>query len=155
LAAFARPVTGLVTAPRQLFVVRTADRIGKGIRTSPRDALLADSSHPRIRARAFGFHRAMDHLGAAIGPLLAAAFLALPGQLRLLFQLPITPVLLAAPLLIFGLGEQPVPNPPHERLRLSLKPFDRNFRLYLFALVLFTLGNASDAFLLVRAGELG
>ena len=156
LAALARPVTGVVTAPWQLFAVRTADRIGKGIRTSPRDALLADSTDPGIRGRAFGFHRAMDHLGAAIGPLLAAAFLlAWPGRLRLLFLLTVIPGLLVVTLLIFGLREPPVLNPPQERLRLSLKPFDRNFRLYLLALVLFTLGNASDAFLLVRAGELG
>jgi MFS family permease len=156
LAALARPLTGLVTAPWQLFVVRTADRIGKGIRTSPRDALLADSTDPGIRGRAFGFHRAMDHLGAAIGPVLASAFLlAWPGQLRLLFLLTVIPGLLVVTLLIFGLREQPVLNPPQERLRLSLKPFDRNFRRYLLALLLFTLGNASDAFLLVRAGELG
>lgn len=156
LAALARPLTGLVVGPWQLFAVRTADRIGKGIRTSPRDALLADSTDPGNRGRAFGFHRAMDHLGAAIGPLLAAAFLlAWPGQLRLLFLLTVIPGLLVVTLLIFGLREPPVLNPPRERLRLSLKPFDRNFRLYLLALVLFTLGNASDAFLLVRAGELG
>lgn len=156
LAALVRPVTGLVTGPWQLFAVRTADRIGKGIRTSPRDAFLADSTDPGMRGRAFGFHRAMDHLGAAIGPLLAAAFLlAWPGRLRLLFLLTIVPGLLVVALLVFGLRERPASNPPRERPRLSLKPFDRNFRVYLLALVVFTLGNASDAFLLVRAGELG
>jgi MFS family permease len=139
-----------------VFAARTADRIGKGIRTSPRDALIADSTDPSIRGRAFGFHRAMDHLGAATGPLLAAAFLlAWPGELRLLFLLALLPGLAVVALLVFGLREEPAVSPPQERLRLTLRPFDRNFRVYLAALVVFTLGNASDAFLLVRAGELG
>jgi MFS family permease len=132
------------------------DRIGKGVRTSPRDALIADSTDASIRGRAFGFHRAMDHLGAAIGPLLAASFLWLwPGHLRVLFLVTVLPGLSVVVLLIFGLLETPTSKPPPERLRLRLQPLDRNFRLYLMALVVFTLGNSSDAFLLVRAGELG
>jgi MFS family permease len=156
LATISRPLIGIVTVPWHLFAARTVDRIGKGIRTSPRDALIADSTEPTIRGRAFGFHRAMDHLGAAIGPLLATAFLlAWPGQLRLLFLLTIIPGVIVIVLLVFGLREKPVINPLQARLRLTLAPFDRNFRLYLVALVVFTLGNSSDAFLLVRAGELG
>jgi MFS family permease len=156
LAAVARPLIGAATVPWHLFAARTADRIGKGIRTSPRDALIADSSDPAIRGRAFGFHRAMDHLGAAIGPVLAALFLlAWPGELRLLFLLTLIPGIAVAALLIFGLREAPLVDPPQEPVRLTLAPFDRNFRLYLVALIVFTLGNSSDAFLLVRAGELG
>lgn len=156
LATCARPLIGLATAPWQLFAARTADRVGKGVRTSPRDALIADSTAPGLRGRAFGFHRAMDHLGAAIGPLLAAAFLlAWPGQLRTLFLLTVLPGLIVLPMLIFGLRETPAIDPPREKLRLTLAPFGRDFRLLLLALVVFTLGNASDAFLLVRAGELG
>jgi MFS family permease len=156
LAALARPLTGVIVAPWQLFVIRVGDRIGKGVRTSPRDALIADSTDPAIRGRAFGFHRAMDHLGAAIGPLLAAGFLWLwPGHLRALFLVTVLPGLLVVGLLVIGLRETPGTKPPQERLRLTLQPFDRNFRLYLVALVVFTLGNSSDAFLLVRAGELG
>ncbi len=156
LAAVSRPLIGVVTAPWQLFAARTADRIGKGLRTSPRDALIADSTDAEVRGRAFGFHRAMDHLGAAIGPILASVFLlAWPGQLRLLFLLTLVPGLAVVALLAFGLREKPLRTPPEERPRLTLKPFDRNFRLYLLALVVFTLGNSSDAFLLVRAGELG
>ena len=75
VATIARPLIGVVTAPWHLFVARTADRVGKGVRTSPRDALIADSTDQSARGRAFGFHRAMDHLGAAIGPVLATAFL--------------------------------------------------------------------------------
>ncbi len=156
MAAVARPLIGLVTAPWHLFASRTADRIGKGLRTAPRDALIADSTEESARGRAFGFHRAMDHLGAAIGPILATVFLlAWPGQLRPLFLLTLIPGLAVVALLVFGLREKPIEKSPEHRLRLTLKPFDRNFRVYLLALVVFTLGNSIDAFLLVRAGELG
>ena len=98
----------------------------------------------------------MDHLGAAIGPILATVFLlAWPGQLRPLFLLTLIPGLAVVALLVFGLREKPIEKSPEHRLRLTLKPFDRNFPVYLLALVVFTLGNSSDAFLLVRAGELG
>jgi MFS family permease len=156
LACLARPVISVLTAPWQLFVVRLADRAGKGVRTSPRDALIADSAPPEMRGRAFGFHRAMDHLGAAIGPLLALVFLWLrPGELRALFLLALVPGLLVLALLLFGLRETPAARPPREPLRLDLKPFGRDFRLFLVALAVFTLGNASDLFLLARAGDLG
>jgi MFS family permease len=146
----------VIVAPWQLFALRVGDRIGKGVRTSPRDALIADSTDSTIRGRAFGFHRAMDHLGAAIGPLLAAGFLWLwPGHLRPLFLLTLLPGLLVVTLLLVGLRETATANRAKEPLRLTLRPFDRSFRLYLLALVVFTLGNSSDAFLLVRAGELG
>lgn len=156
VAAVARPITGLLTAPWQLFAVRTTDRIGKGIRTAPRDALLADATEAAMRGRAFGFHRSMDHLGAAVGPVLATLFLlAWPGQLRTLFLVTLVPGLAVAALLVFGLRETSGGGERQAPLRLTLRPFDRNFRLYLAALVVFTLGNSSDAFLLVRAGELG
>ncbi len=156
MAAVARPLIGLVTAPWHLFAVRTVDRIGKGLRTAPRDALIADSTDEAVQGRAFGFHRAMDHLGAAVGPILATLFLlAWPGELRTLFLVTLIPGLAVVVLLIFGLREKFVEKPPKERLHLTLKPFDRNFRIYLLTLVIFTLGNSSDAFLLVRAGELG
>jgi MFS family permease len=154
--ALARPLIGVIIAPWQLFVIRVVDRVGKGLRTSPRDALIADSTAPSIRGRAFGFQRGMDNIGAALGPLLAAGFLWLwPEHLRALFLLTLLPGLLVVVLLLFGLRETPTTEPPQERLSLTLRPFNRNFRLYLVALVVFTLGNSSDAFLLVRAGELG
>jgi MFS family permease len=156
LTASTRPLISVIIAPWQLFLIRVSDRIGKGIRTSPRDALIADSTAQSIRGTAFGFHRAMDHLGAAVGPLLAAAFLWLwPGHLRALFLVTFVPGLLVIGLLILGLRETPANASPRERIHLTLKPFDSNFRLYLLALVIFTLGNSSDAFLLVRAAELG
>jgi MFS family permease len=158
IAIFARPLMAISTAPWHLVATRTADRVGKGIRTAPRDALIADSTALAIRGRAFGFHRAMDHLGAAIGPLLAWGFLELwPTQLRTLFALSVLPGLIILPLLVIGLREQPVETGPvpRERFTLSLKPFDLRFRLYLAALAVFTLGNSTDLLLLARARELG
>lgn len=160
VTALVRPLIGIITLPWQLLAIRLSDRVGKGVRTSPRDALIADSTPPQMRGRAFGFHRAMDHVGAAIGPLLAAAFLWLwPEEMRLLFLLTIVPGILVVVLAVFGLRESPRQTaesaPPKEPFRLTLAPFDGNFRLYLLALVVFTLGNSSDAFLLVRSQELG
>jgi MFS family permease len=156
LAAVARPLTGLATSPWHVFATRIGDRVGKGVRTSPRDALIADSTDPSIRGRAFGFHRAMDHLGAALGPLLAAGFLyGWPGHFRALFVATLVPGAVVIVLLLFGLRERTRPNKTVKPFRLTLAPLGRDFRLYLTALVIFTLGNSSDAFLLVRAGELG
>ena len=81
-----RPLAGLAAAPWHLFGIRVAERFGKGIRTPPRDALIADSTAPEIRGWAFGFHQSMDHLGSAIGPAIAAAYLWFhPQGLRALF----------------------------------------------------------------------
>ncbi|MEZ6136717.1 MAG: MFS transporter [Pirellulaceae bacterium] len=162
VAAVARPIIGFVTAPWQVFAVRIGDRIGKGIRTSPRDAMIADSTPEGLHGRAFGFHRSMDHLGAAIGPLLAAAFLwSYPGELRSLFLVAAIPGIMVLLLLVFGLRERDATQKTETALaakRESLVPlsqFDGRFRWYLLSLLCFTLGNSSDAFLLVRAGELG
>ena len=153
LAALSRPLAGLAVVPWHLFAVRTADRVGKGIRTAPRDALIADSTDPTMRGRAFG---AMDHLGAAIGPLLAMGFLLLwPNNLRGLFLLTLVPGLLVGLLLFFRLKEEPATTLAANTSLTKGMPFGWNFRLYLVALVIFTLGNSSDSFLLVRAGELG
>jgi MFS family permease len=156
LTALVRPLAGVAAAPWHLFAVRISDRIGKGVRTSPRDALIADSTDPSIRGRAFGFHQAMDHLGAAVGPVLATLFLLRwPDHVRSLFLLTIIPGLAVVALLVFGLREVPAKKRSHDELHLTIRPFGWQFRLYLFALVLFTLGNSSDAFVLVRARELG
>lgn len=156
LAAVTRPLVGIITAPWQLLLIRLGDRIGKGTRNSPRDALIADSVAPEARGWAFGFNRAMDHLGAAIGPALAAVFLWFcPGQYRILFLLAVIPGLLVVLLLAIGLREPRKKTVAGEPMTWTLKPFDKGFRWYLLALVVFTLGNSSDAFLLARAGELG
>lgn len=170
LAALIRPWIGSISAVWQLAIIRVGDRIGKGIRTSPRDAMIADSCSPTLRGRAFGFHRAMDHLGAAIGPLLATTFLWFwPDSIRLLFLLTLIPGLMVVALVIFGLKESKptvnptggqsdandFPAPAKPPVVLTLAPFDGNFRLFLLALLIFSLGNSSDAFLLLRVEELG
>jgi len=157
VAAIARPLISLAAAPWHVLTLRAIDRVGKGIRTAPRDALIAESAAEGERGRAFGFHRAMDHLGAAIGPAIAFGFLWLwPGQLRLLFALALLPALPMLVLVLVGLRETAPKKPAGDRrLILSLAPFDHRFRLLLASLLIFSLGNSSDSFLLVRAEELG
>jgi MFS family permease len=156
LAAAVRPLLALINAPWQLLALRATDRVGKGVRTAPRDALVADSTPPEYRGRAFGFHRAMDHLGAAIGPILAAGFLWLyPEHYRTLFFIASVPALLAVVFLAIALREPDVSARPDDPARGEARPFGRGFWLFLLAVGVFTLGHASDAFLLVRAGELG
>jgi MFS family permease len=157
LALITRPFIGMATAAWQIFPIRLADRFGKGIRTAPRDAMIADVTPEGQRGRAFGFHRAMDHIGAVIGPLFAALFLwFFPGHYQGLFLLALVPGVLVVVALVCFLRE-PERHVASEKppFTLTLAPFDNNFRLYLFALVLFTLGNSSDLFLLAHAQKLG
>jgi MFS family permease len=161
IASVARPLIGLVTAAWQVLAIRLADRVGKGLRTAPRDALLAESIPEERRGAAFGLHRAADHSGAVAGPLLASALLlALDGDLRTVFALAIIPGLLTVAAVAWKVREtapeaRPAgadsPRPPLPRLR-ELGPV---LPRYLGVLVLFTLGNASDAFLLLRASQAG
>jgi MFS family permease len=149
----ARPFLSIARAPWQVLLVRNVDRVGKGIRTSPRDKLLAGSADTARLAESFAFHRGMDHAGAALGPLLASALLLLwPGDLRRVFLLAAIPGALAV-LALFAVREQPSPakkaadgNPgPPARVPGGL----------LAAIGLFTLGNSTDALLVLRAQTLG
>jgi MFS family permease len=156
LSALARPLVALAASPSFVLGVRFCDRIGKGVRTSPRDALIADSVEPELRGRAYGFHRSMDHAGALLGPLLAAGLLGwFSLDLRTVFWWAALPGLLAVALLVAGIREQsrPLPLPAHPAGKTVL-PHGK-LRAYLLILLLFTLGNSSDAFLLLRASELG
>jgi len=163
VSSFIRPLTGIVTSAWQIILIRLTDRIGKGIRTAPRDALIASSSDESIRGKSFGFHRAMDHAGAVIGPVLAIIALLVIfmaggvtdslSALRLLFLLSIIPGTLAVLTIIFFVKDQNSDNRSGQTFSFSLKGFDRNFRNYLIIMVLFTLGNSSDAFLLYRLEE--
>ncbi|MEA2599867.1 MAG: hypothetical protein QOF89_859 [Acidobacteriota bacterium] len=157
IASVIRPLIGLAQSVGQVLAIRVTDRVGKGIRTSPRDALIADSVDPAIRGRAFGFHRAADNAGAVVGPLLAFAFLHWGGlRLRTVFLLTAIPGALAVLMLIFGVREVPrAVRPKEEAAPLDLKtPLGRRFWSYLGVLFLFTLGNSTDAFLLLRADQL-
>ncbi len=158
LSALARPLIALAGSPVFVLGVRFCDRIGKGIRTSPRDALIADSVEPELRGRAYGFHRSMDHAGALIGPLLAAGLLAwFSLDLRTVFWLAAIPGLLAVLFLVVGIRELPRhPSPVASAGKTGAAFLPRGqLRAYLLILLLFTLGNSSDAFLLLRASELG
>jgi MFS family permease len=157
LASVVRPLIGLSQSAVQVLGIRVTDRVGKGIRTSPRDALIADSVDPSIRGRAFGFHNAADNLGAVLGPLLAFAFLRWEGlPLRTVFLLTAIPGALAVLTLIFGVREVPRMAPVKKEGEADVKkPLGGRFWAYLGVLLLFTLGNSTDAFLLLRAGQLG
>lgn len=157
IASVIRPLIGLAQSASQVLAIRVTDRLGKGIRGAPRDALIADSVDPAIRGRAFGFHRAADHAGAVVGPLLAFVLLSWMGlDLRTVFLLTAIPGALAVLMLIFGVREVPRSVPAKDGKSLNLRvPLGRRFWAYLGVLFLFTLGNSTDAFLLLRAGQLG
>ncbi|CUU10994.1 Predicted arabinose efflux permease, MFS family [Armatimonadetes bacterium GBS] len=158
LASLTRPLLAFASAPWQVLVLRFVDRVGKGIRTAPRDALIAHVSDAEARATAFGFHRMMDNLGASLGPLLASAILLLaPENYRLVFLLASMPALIS--LWVFHIGVPRVAVPvqsqrqhPLTGARALLKG---RFGWFLVCVLLFTLGNSSDAFLLLRAEQAG
>ena len=156
LSTAMRPLAGLATAWGHLLAVRFSDRIGKGIRTSPRDALIAASTPPGDRGRAFGLQRSMDHLGAVIGPL--AAFLLLSGaglSYRTVFFLSAIPGAAALAVLFLYVRDPKEPDPPSAAGIRGGERLSPAFRRYLLIVCLFTLGNASDAFLILRAVESG
>lgn len=154
IAAVARPLVGAATAASHVLAVRLADRVGKGIRTSPRDALISQSVEPSQRGAAFGLQRAMDHAGAVAGPLLAAAYVAyVSTDVRPLFWLTAIPG--AATLLVLWLGVKETDPPAGARpgaAHHAASPDGRRLARFLLPLALFTLGNASDVFLLLKAG---
>lgn len=163
LSALAKPFLFLAASWVGVLAVRVADRIGKGIRTAPRDALVADSVSEHQRGLAFGLHRAGDTAGAVLG-LVIALLVVLAAQggavelTRATFQtivlISIVPAVLAVLVLAWGARDVPVTQ-QRAAPRLTLKGFDRRFRLFLAIVVLFTLGNSSDAFIILRAQERG
>ena len=161
-----RPFMALASAPWHVLGVRFVDRVGKGIRGAPRDALIADSTNESMRGRAFGFHRAMDHAGAVIGPLIAFGLLQTVFRVdgdtipirtyRLIFWAATVPAVLAVgALAIFVREVAPAGSVGRDGVRPSLRDFDKRFKAFIAILAVFTLGNSSDAFLLLRARGLG
>lgn len=157
LSDLIKPLLYLVNSWTQVLGIRFLDRTGKGIRTSPRDALIADASPEEHRGKAFGFHRAMDTAGAAIGPLLAFAILAFfANRYRLVFLLSAIPGVLAIIILILFLKEKKKPLSYDETApKISFRSLSREFKLFTIIATIFTLGNSSDAFLILRAKNLG
>jgi len=173
IASIARPFTAITRTATQVLAIRLTDRVGKGLRTSPRDALLAESAPPEARGLAYGFHAAADNTGAVLGPLIAFLILKLhgvgaldssrrlsahdEGAIRTVFWLSAIPAAIAMIVLIIVVKDVPrkekghaAGETPGEGSRLSGR-----FWAYLLVVLLFTLGNSTDAFLLLRANQLG
>ena len=157
LSSIAKPILFFAYAWPIVLLSRFLDRLGKGLRTSPRDAMIADSTDAQFRGKAFGLHRAMDTLGAILGPLLVIYFLTgLKENIRIVFLIAFVPAALAVLTLIFFLKEA------HSSVRarngikgIDLKTFGPGFKQFLFASSIFAIGNSSDAFLIVRSKQLG
>jgi MFS family permease len=161
LSSAVRPLIAVAQSWTQVLAIRIADRVGKGVRGAPRDAMLASFATDGTRGRIYGFHRAMDHAGAVVGPLAATAFLFFyPGAYRTLFALTIIPGAVAVALLFLvneddaGSGfrqtsdVRPKPDAtPHATVH---DPLPRAFKQFILVLMLFTLGNSTDAFLLLK-----
>ena len=159
-AAAAKPLLALAGTWGHVLGIRFLDRFGKGLRTPPRDALLADAAPGPIRGRAFGLHGSMDTAGAVAGPLLAWALLpVLGGDFRALFLLAFVPALMGIVVLLVGVREIPKKAEPGERIKVrgASPPGDLGGRFWRFVpiLVCFGIGNSSDAFLILRSRHLG
>ena len=158
IASAMRPLVAIAQSASQVLLIRVADRVGKGIRNAPRDALLAESVHPSIRGRAFGFHRAADHAGGVLGPLIAFAVLTWHlADLRTVFWLAAIPGALSVLVLLVAVREVPraaTAASPDAAPDLS-QPLGARFWRVMLVIFLFTLGNSTDAFLLLRASQLG
>lgn len=161
LSAISKPLMAVFTAPLWIFLVRTIDRLGKGLRTGARDAVLSDEATPATKGKVFGFHRSMDTLGAVMGPLLALLYLyKYPAHYKSLFLVALVPGILAV-LCSFLLRDKN----PKPRSEIKKEPFfsflsywknsPTLYRKLLIGLLLFTLFNSSDVFLLLRARQSG
>ena len=154
LAAASRALIGAATGWTAVLAARLIDRTGKGIRSAPRDALIADVTDATQRGRAFGFHRALDHTGAIIGPLLAMLLLSgLHFEMRTVFYLAVIPGVIGVVLILFGIREKIAVR--DAAAPLNSGPLDRRFWRVMVAIALFALANSSDAFLILQAHAAG
>ena len=166
LSTVAKPFLLLATSGVSALAIRFFERAGKGIRTSPRDALVADSTTLETMGRGFGLHRALDTAGAVVGIAIAAAivyfmqgweFFLEPSTFRWLVIISIIPAVLAVLVLIFFVHEARASRPKREEIGAAATEvgFDRRFKIFLAIMVLFTLGNSADIFLVLRASDIG
>jgi len=167
ISTIAKPFMYLASSWGGVLAIRFGDRLGKGIRTSPRDALVADSVLAKERGKGFGLHRAMDTFGAVLGLAIAAliVYLAQGGGLELdlksyqwLVLVGVVPAVLAVVVLLLFVRERKKPASAGTGSRLSFKQlgsFDGRFKLFLVVMAVFTLGNSSDFFVILRAQDLG
>ena len=159
LSGLMRPLIGLAISWPLVVVLRFADRIGKGLRSSPRDALIADVTPPERLGAAYGLHRAMDHGGAVVGPLVAAGLLLIPGiglrEIFLLAGIPAVVVMLVLFSAVKEPGDRPVASGAPPSIIEGWQATQPPFRRLLLAVIVFTLGNSTDAFLLLRLTDVG
>lgn len=155
LSALIIPLYTTVVSPVQVLLLRFAERFGKGIRTAPRDSLIAGSIAKGDSGRSFGLQKAMDNSGAIAGPLIAFFMLtALPGNYRLIFLIAGIPALLAIAVIAFGIKE--AGKQKHELFnKFHFRDFPPKYWFFLAIVFIFTLGNSTDALLLVKANEAG
>lgn len=154
LAALGRPIIALSRYWWQVAVIRFVDRLGKGIRTSPRDALISISTPEDMKGKAFSLHRAMDHAGAIIGPVCAIILLHFGMSLKNLFAWALLPGIITIFIIFFFVREKRI-EAKKESIDFRFSILSKNFKAYLLILVLFTLGNSSDAFLILKAKDAG
>ena len=162
VSSLARPLIAVTTNWPQVFMVRVLDRVGKGVRGAPRDAMLATWATPQTRGKVYGFHRAMDHTGAVLGPALASVFLLFfPDRYRTLFALTIVPGAIAVALILLVKEETEANSAADIRLEpdgvddtdsstAARQELPRAFTMFMMVLTLFALGNSTDAFLLLK-----
>jgi MFS family permease len=156
LASVVRPLVAIAQSATQVLLIRVSDRVGKGLRNSPRDALIADSIHPSMRGRAFGMRSAADNAGALLGPLIAFVLLRSFGlSLRTVFWLSAIPGALAIVVAVVGVREVARRGSAAGKKPELKSGMGSRFWLFLAIVFVFTLGNSTDAFLLLRAKDLG
>lgn len=156
LSNTARPLIGLAFGWFWVLLLRFLDRIGKGLRTSPRDAMISASTSSRIRGRAFGFHRALDHTGAMVGPLLAFGLLSYGIQLQHVFLLSVLPGILVLLLIIFGIpASQPIEKNVEQSAKLSWRGLDKHLRALIIAAGGLALATTPEVFLVLWAQSRG
>jgi len=156
VATLARPLLSIITAPWQAVVARSVDRFGKGIRSAPRDAIISGVTPKEHRGLAFGVHRAMDNLGAVLGPLMATVLLVgLKLPLRTVIACAIVPGTLSVGLAIWAVRKHGAPTPEAKQTQANNAPIPPRAQRFLFAIALYALGASADSFLLLRLHALG
>lgn len=157
ISTLSRPFVALATGWHQVLGSRFLDRFGKGVRTAPRDAIIAESTEKAYLGRAFSFHRSMDTMGAVVGPALAFFFLGIfSNDYRKVFWLSMIPGVIAVLLIIFFITEKKKTAAAQaEKPKLTLAHFDWKFKFFVVIATLFAVGNSSDVFLILRAEQVG
>ncbi|MGB9715236.1 MAG: MFS transporter [Thermodesulfovibrionales bacterium] len=157
ISTLSRPIVAIATGWHQVMGSRFMDRFGKGVRTAPRDAIIAESSDSAYLGRAFSFHRSLDTMGAVVGPALAFSLLGIfSNNYRVIFWLSMIPGLIAVLLIVFFITEKKKASfLQSESPKLTLKHFDWKFKFFVAIATLFAVGNSSDVFLILRAQQIG